>query len=125
MFFKVLVEEKKPKPTKQEPSKTVPPKPDQIIEAPKEEVQKKGTFPVFLLCLYKIAIAVLFMGMFMPCVIISFGVCLFLASAISLTYISFDILLVYWYILNYLHIHLWKSFTYLEPLLNQCDLHCS
>lgn len=36
------MEEKKPKPTKIEPSKTVPSKPDQIIEAPKEPAQKKG-----------------------------------------------------------------------------------
>lgn len=40
MFFKVLVEEKKPKPTIQEPPKKVPAKPDQAIAA--EEPPKKG-----------------------------------------------------------------------------------
>jgi len=40
MFFKVLVEEKKQKPTIQEPPKKVPAKPDQAIAV--EEPPKKG-----------------------------------------------------------------------------------
>ncbi len=42
MVFKVLVEEKKPKPPVQEPPKKVPAKPDEAIAVPVEETPKKG-----------------------------------------------------------------------------------
>jgi len=42
MFFKVLVEEKKPKAPIQEPLKKVPTKPEEVIAVPIEEPLKKG-----------------------------------------------------------------------------------
>lgn len=51
MFFKVLVEEKKPKPPIQEPLKKVPTKPEEVIAVPIEKPIKKGIESLFfLLC---------------------------------------------------------------------------
>ncbi len=48
MFFKVLVEEKKPKPPIQEPPKKVPAKPEEAIKVPEAEPPKKGINSLFV-----------------------------------------------------------------------------
>lgn len=48
IFFKVLVEEKKPKPPVQEPPKKLPTKPDEAIAVPTDVPPKKGIDSLFV-----------------------------------------------------------------------------